>query len=484
MNRPMTRRTLVGKGLGLSRATRPIAPAPDLEKHILSRATWGVTPDDLDEMRRMGWKSWIEWQLNPALIDDSVMENDLRSMITRPFTIEHAQADFLFRCLYSRRQLAMRMCWFLSNHFATAIQTTEAISVLKALEEFRTKAFASFREVLHSSAKSPAMIEYLDSVSNVAGRPNENYTREVMELHTVGVNGGYSEADIVEGARIFTGWSRRNTHDPITGIVTDSQFTFEPVLHDAGPKTMRDIGFSTPGYAGAQGVVEGEALLDFLASHPSTAEFFVGKLCRYFVADEPQPGLIARVKKTFQTSNGNLQATVRQLFTDPDFAHPSHFRAKTMDGAEYALNAVRRLGVRANFLVSLGERVQGMGLFLHNPTAPTGFPEASGSWQGAGNITTRWQFIEDLMQDRVVGLHVDWSAIAPAPLPTTSDAWVDWMLVRLVDGLVEERTVQVIKTYAHRRWQLLGANPTGSQIRAQLNDLAALVLRLPEANVN
>jgi uncharacterized protein (DUF1800 family) len=425
--------------------TRCAVPPPPLSfpLHVLSRATFGANAAVVAEMQQMGFDSWLEWQLHPEAIDDQHLEASLDTIIA-PTMNSAADIRLLARAIYSRRQLAWRMVYFLNNHFSTFRGDTQPISETVEDDTFFKRCFSDFGTVLRLSATSPAMIDFLDSVSNIASAPNENYARELMELHTLGVNGGYTEADVAQAARVFT----------------------------------------TPGISGNSGYLEGYSLLDFLAGHPNTATRFVDKLCKYFVSDEPPVNLLARARQVFVSSGGNLRDTVRAIFLDEEFAAAVNVKAKVHDGFEYVVNAARRFGLNSPNLTILNIQVGLLRSQPHQFTLPTGYPEIGPPWQGSGNVLPRWKFADNLVHNLIGGVTVPWSTIFPLPLPVGGAAWVSSLLERLVDSEVPATTVLALTIFMDSRLSTLPANPTLTQVLPHLRDLTSLVLRLPEAHLN
>lgn len=478
MHRSLSRREL----LLPKRGARPAAAAPPAvppEVHLLARATFGVTPAARAELRAMGTAAWVDWQLDPHAIDDSAFEALLPAIVA-PTSNSGADIRLLARAIYSRRQLAWRMTHFLNNHFSTNRVETTGISESQEDDTFAKYCFDRFGTVLRASATSPAMIDYLDSQSNVAGAPNENYARELMELHTLGV-GNYTEADVAAIARVFTGWSRTNVASGTTFV--GSFFRFRPNVHDAGAKTT-SLGWSTPGFSGAAGVDEGMQFLAFLAAHPATAVRFVTKLCQYFVADQPPAGLVARAIQQFSATGGDLKATLRTILLDAEFATAATIRTKVHDGFEFVVAAVRRLGLPTVGYSQLNTRVVTLRCPPHLCPVPIGHPETGDAWQGPGNVLSRWDFADDLVNDRITGSVVPWTALFGMTPPATGAAWVATLCDRLVDGDVPATTVLALTVFMDARLATLPANPTWTQVRPHARALASLVLRLPEAQLH
>lgn len=493
MSHRVSRRELA-RTLAARPRTRPSAPLPraatiaplltsvPFEHHLLSRATFGRSEESLAELQHKGFDAWLAGQLDHDSIDDSAVERALSNIID-PLTAAGPDVRMLYRAMYSRRQLAWRMVHFLNNHFATNRQSTQPVSELGEDESFFKACFTDFRTVLRISATSPAMIDYLDTRSNVVGNPNENYARELMELHTLGVGGGYTEPDVAAASRVFTGWSRVNQRPGGTGtVITASTFTFLPNRHDTGPKSL-SLGWSTPGISGRDGYLEGYSLLDFLAAHPNTAARFTRKLCQYFVADDPPAGLLGNVRTAFTDSGGDFKTTLKAIFTDPEFASPGVMRQKVHDGFELIANLVRRFAIPNANTRALNNQVAILGGQPHAAPDPTGHPEIGDEWQGAGNVLPRWALAYDLVYDRLGGVRIPWSALYGTNRPTSGAEWVDELLGRLVDRDVPPTTVAALTYFMNQRLAALPSSPSLSQVLPHVRDLVSIVIRLPESQI-
>ncbi|HIE55468.1 MAG TPA: DUF1800 domain-containing protein, partial [Chromatiaceae bacterium] len=276
-------------------------------KQMINRITFGATPALLQEVESLGAQGLLDQQLNPDSIDDSAFEAMIAG--STPATREQLQAWSLLHMIYSKRQLREVMTWFWDNHFNTDIDTTrqnaDGIEVsdtvayeLAENRAFRTNALGNFRDLLGISAKSPAMLIYLDSISNVVNDSNENYTREVLELHTMGVDGGYTHHDIEGGAEIFTGWHL----DVQSGL-----FRFDADRHNSEAQTVLGVEIA------AGGVEQGEQFLDIIAAHPSTASFICTKLTELLVSDTPPGTLVSRCADIFLSTTESADQIAQVL---------------------------------------------------------------------------------------------------------------------------------------------------------------------------
>ncbi len=377
----------------------PLAPLPDdALVHLLNRISFGVRQQDLDLAKRFGVRRYVEWQLNFESIDDSELETALQENLpslddTATQLIRAAQSGdmqqgeaaiqlqvaSLSRQVFSARQLYERMVEFWSDHFNVNIQDgpVRFFKTIDDREVIRPNALGKFRDLLHANARSAAMLYYLDNFNNTRSGPNENYARELMELHTLGVDGGYTEADVLEVARCFTGWTfdRRD----------DFQFRFQPFFHDYGEKQVLDTIIPAGG-----GEVDGNTVLDMLASHPSTARFISRKLAVRFVSETPPDSLVDAMAETFMNTDGDIAEVMRTLLLSAEFAEQS--TAKLKRPIDYMASLLRVLDLRPNqnlYRFLLGQ-LNSLGQAPFTWPAPNGFPDQSGFWVNTNALITRW----------------------------------------------------------------------------------------------
>ena len=340
-------------------------------RRLLNRAGYGSRPGDVQRVAAMGLAAYLEEQLNPADIDDTATDLLLRNLTAYHMDISQlieederdAIPDLIWstvaRALYSQRQLYEAMVEFWSDHFNIYVRKNEFTPALKIIDDrevIRPHALGKFRHLLFASAQSPAMLVYLDNVQNEKSHPNENYARELMELHTLGVHSGYTQADIQELARIFTGWSvaRRG--------LQKGEFVFQPERHDDGEKHL--LGHTVPAGQGQGDVAQA---LEILVTHPATAVFIATKLVRHFVADEPPSALVNRLAQTFTDSDGDIKSMLRVLFLSEEFANapPKLKRPYT-----YFISSLRALQTDVGFHRGLWQWLQTLGQHLICLAAP------------------------------------------------------------------------------------------------------------------
>ncbi|MCF6363712.1 MAG: DUF1800 family protein, partial [Gammaproteobacteria bacterium] len=329
--------------------------------HILNRITFGATPELLKRVERIGPQEYISQQLNPHTIDDSVLRTRMKKF--KPKDANELQWYLIQYMLDSEHQLNEVMTWFWDNHFNTHLGKHGKIQYeLEENNQFRQQALGRFRDLLEISAKSPAMLYYLDSVRNIKAEPNENYARELMELHTLGVDGGYDHHDIESLAKIFTGWR-----------VKDDQFYFDARRHNDQDKNF--LGNTIT----AGGVEEGEAVLDILATHPSTAFFICTKLGQYFISDTPEKSFTENCADIFLASDGDIKQILSYILSSSEFLSPINMRIKIKTPIEFITGVVRGLDATPNEQV-IRWSLNRMGVRLFRNPVPTGWPEIGDNW--------------------------------------------------------------------------------------------------------
>jgi len=407
--------------------------------HFLNRVSFGATQEEIEKVTRMGISAYLEEQLRPERIPDPLVEEKLARlktvrlsskdllelypppnqakargvqidpMQTPRYVIFELQQAKLLRAVYSQRQLYEVMVDFWTNHFNVfaAKGADRWLVTSYDRDTIRPHALGKFKDLLLATAQSPAMLFYLDNWMSVSpdaavrpvrtnGKPparqgiNENYARELMELHTLGVDGGYTQKDVEEVARCFTGWTIRHPRG-------EPEFRFEPRTHDRGEKII----LGTKIHEG--GMEDGVKVVDLLARHSSTARFIATKLVRRFVADDLPSSLVTRAAEVFLQSDGDIKAVVHAIVSAPEFYSPQAFGAKVKKPLEFVASALRTLGAETDasppllrYLVRMGEP-----LFLAQP--PTGFPDVGSTWVSPDMLLARMNFVADLASNRIPG---------------------------------------------------------------------------------
>ncbi len=360
-------------------------------QHVLDRLAFGAKPGDVERVMAIGVDHWIEQQLHPERIADSAVESHLASMPERARPIAELTAQRIVRATESERQLNEVMTDFWLNHFNVFAQKGLDRIFIASYEHdvIRPREWGRFEDLLMATAKSPAMLFYLDNARSRGGALNENYARELMELHTLGVDGGYTQKDVTELARVFTGWS----------IDRHGDFIFRPFTHDRGEKTVLGVHFRAGG-----GMEEGERMIRFLAHSPATAHHIAYKLCQRFIADEPPASAVDRVAKTFLASDGDLRRTLQATIESPEFRDPKYFRAKMKTPFEYAVSAIRAVDGRIVDPLPVARQLREMGEGLYLAQPPTGYSDTAQAWSSSGGLMARLNFALALAENRLPGV--------------------------------------------------------------------------------
>jgi uncharacterized protein (DUF1800 family) len=411
------------------------AHAADLSPHdlaLLNRVTWGADAAGAAAIERLGAERWLQKQLHPSP-DDRLppavqAQIDALTISRQPAALLMVQADdqnralkditdpaqkqaaqqarqqalndlarqaatrSILRDLYSPDQLQEQMTWFWFNHFNVFQQKADLRALVGDYEDqgIRPHALGRFRDLLEATLRHPAMLRYLDNAANASGKINENYAREIMELHTMGVGSGYTQKDVQELARILTGVGIDPHPDQrpprlAPGAVREGAFAFYPARHDFGDKVF--LGHTIKG----RGFSEVEEALDLLARNPATARHISTQLAAYFVADTPPPALVERMATTFQRSDGDIAAVLSTLLHSPEFAASLDHDFK--DPAHYVFSAVRL--AYGDKVITNTQPIQtwlnrlGEGLYAHE--TPDGYPTGAAAWNGPGQMATRFE---------------------------------------------------------------------------------------------
>ena len=409
------KRVLVAGALFLVAAT-PRMPERQRAEHVLDRLAFGARPGDVEQVMRIGVDRWIDQQLHPERISDRAVESRVASYqreVKLPSreeakrdkkmarqaaraAIGDLSAQRILRAAESERQLHEVMVDFWMNHFNVFAGKSLDRFLITSYERdtIRPHIWGRFEDLLMATAKSPAMLFYLDNARSRSGAINENYARELMELHTLGVDGGYTQKDVTELARVLTGWSISRPQE------SKVQFVFRRVAHDRGAKSV--LGVKLAG----GGIEEGERMIRFLATHPSTAHHIATKLCQRLVADDPPPALVDRVALAFLDTRGDLRATVRAVVESPEFFDPRYYRAKVKSPFEYTISAVRTAGATIDDPLPLARQLKTIGQPLYFAQPPTGYSDKAEAWSNNGALVARLDFATALAANKMPGVRV------------------------------------------------------------------------------
>ena len=387
----------------------PSAQEIDLPTHVLNRLSWGPRPGDYDAITSMGVEAYIEQQLDHGALNDAACDWRTASIesVHEPaaemyeYSAEALLLDKtrykLLRGIHSRRQLFEVMVDFWTDHFNIASEKDHC-RWLKAADDrdvIRRHALGNFREMLHASATSAAMLIYLDGhdnkVESPGDPPNENYARELLELHTMGVRGGYTQHDVMEVARCLSGWTYENR--PF--LLRAARVEFDPARHDKGEKTV--LGHTIPAGGGAEDL---DRVLDILCAHPATARYIAEKLYRRFVAtDRIDQETVERVAGAFTQSQGDIPAVLRELFSSEAFlAARGNLLKRPL---RYVISACRATDARTNCPPAMVEALERMGHAPFQYPSPDGYPLDPEPWMGT--LLWRWNFAAMLTSGSAVG---------------------------------------------------------------------------------
>jgi uncharacterized protein (DUF1800 family) len=338
------------------------------------------------------------------------------------------------RDLYSNRQLEAVMTDFWLNHFNVYIRKNQQAAYLIPTyerETIRAHALGSFEDLLVATAMSPAMLEYLDNFRSIGPdsqqaervklRPNpnkqaadglnENYGRELMELHTLGVNGGYTQADVTNVAKVFTGWTIDKPNQPGGGT-----FVFNERTHEPGSKMVLGQKIKEDGFK------EGIEVLHMLANSPATAHFVCQKLAVRFVSDNPPPALVDRMAASFLASHGDIKTVLRTLWNSPEFWSPQADRAKVKTPEEFVFSAVRASGAEVTNPAALVQALNKLGMPLYGMQTPQGYSWKQDDWVNTGALVSRMNFALVLSANRIPGTRIAWDGDAGAANPSVLPA--------------------------------------------------------------
>lgn len=402
-------------------AGRELSPA-ELHLHVARRLTYGPTPDLLAHIEAVGVDAFLVEQLEPGSIDDSACDARLRPLHRihdsaaaiadreervllgeyRGRALADLRAAAVVRSVHSRRQLFEVVVGMWTDHLNIWGDSGEARyeKVVDDRDVIRRHALGRFADLLVASGHSPAMLRYLDNHTSRAEHPNENYARELLELHTLGA-GNHSERDVRDTARVLTGWS----------IDDRRRFRFDPANHDDGPATV--AGWSTPGRGGPGAQQDGVDLLVHLARHPATARNVATRIARRFVADSPPPALVDHLASVYLAEDTAIAPVIAAAVRSPEFV--ASWGAKYRRPFEFTMASLRALGADLDARALADDRhvdrlLEGMGHRPFSWEAPDGFPDQAASWRSPNDVVGRWSAVSLLTAGHVHGVGVGLAA--------------------------------------------------------------------------
>lgn len=397
-----------------------------LIEHLLRRAGFGYSPDELAHYQSMGYKRTLKQCLAPEDVDDSALEEKLQSQNFDFTRIDDLKRWWIYRMTYTKRPLLEKMTLFWHGHFATSNRKVgDSYWMYRQNMTIRELALGNFGDLLLAMSKDPAMIKWLDNQQNRKGKPNENYAREVMELFSVGI-GNYTENDIKEAARAFTGWQTKQ-----------DGFKFNAGQHDDGPKT----------FMGRTGNFNGEDIISILAEQDATGRFLALKMCRFFVADEPNEKIVSAVADAYTPEGDNIRAMLKTLFNHPEFRSRAAFHAKIKSPAELVIGSIKSLQVQ-KLDADLPSIMSRMGQPLFEPASVKGW-DGGAAWVSTDTMMERFNFATRITQQKfdAISGYINPGYLAKTQGLKDADETVDYFASLLVDGDIDENTRTVLKQY-------------------------------------
>ncbi|HZP84020.1 MAG TPA: DUF1800 domain-containing protein [Chthonomonadaceae bacterium] len=417
--------------------------------HVLNRIGFGPRPGEVARVAAMGAAAYIEEQLADEMEEDPAVAwrvNGLETLQTEQdapdvlYSLDDGQLmtemqqAALLRAVYSRRQLRENLADFWTNHFNIYALKADGRNLLPTDTErvIRPHVLGTFRDLLFASAHSPAMLTYLDAQQNRRGVANENYARELLELHTLGVHSGYTLKDIQEVARCFTGWTVKPGFQ--RGLFTFRKedfterpdwFRYEAARHDDGAKYVPFLNLTiSPG----GGQRDAETVLEHLAAHPATAHFLCRKLCTHFLGHAPD-AVVAKAARAYLKNGSDIRATLRPILLDA-LLTPEQNRPKLKRPVEMMVSALRALAADTDGGIHLQHHLAAMGQPLFQWPMPDGFPTRTSAW--TGSLLPRWNFALALASNAIEGTVVDLNTPLAAAEARTDDALLDALIATVI----------------------------------------------------
>ncbi len=431
------RRKVPGPVAGISASLAAVAAPPDSQltiwrdpvARLVRRITLGITRDELERAKKLGYARYLEEQLKPSTIDDRAVSAAVATRyptlrmsaeelyaVSQGTVMTELQEGTLYRAAFSKRQLHERLVEFWSDHFNIDRNQVYYLKTIDDRDVIRKHAMGKFPALLKASAHSAAMMEYLDQTSSRRGNINENYAREIMELHSVGVDGGYTQQDVNELARVLTGWTVSGR-----GI-----FTYDAPLHDFGPKSV--LGRTIPATAqgtGVAGKAEADAVIETLALHPKTAQYVATKLTKFLLQYDPTDAMVQSVAAEFTRTKGDIAAMIRVILSEANLmAAPAKYKRPY----HFAVSTVRALGPTVTSMSVVRTLLDNMGQSLFAWETPDGYPDTMEFWSGL--VLARWNAAGSLVAQTGAAFNVD---VTPF-VGTTAEAGAQLIVDRLLGG--------------------------------------------------
>jgi uncharacterized protein (DUF1800 family) len=428
--------------------------------HLLRRAGFGCTPQELKRYSSMGYEATLDELLHPEKVDDSQLDEQIKLQDFDFTDINDLKRWWIYKMAFTQRPLEEKMTLFWHGHFATSNRkVANPYGMYGQNMLFRKYALGNFHEMLYNVSKDPAMIIWLDNQQNRKGKPNENYAREIMELFTLGI-GNYTEQDIKEAARAFTGWQ-----------TLPNGFFFNQRQHDDGIKTV----------LGKSGNLNGDDVIEILVNQKATGKFLATKLVKFFVMDDPDPALVSRVADVYTKSNHNISKMVRAIFTDPIFLSEKSFHAKIKSPVELVIGSIKTLQIK-KLDSDLPQTMARMGQDLFMPPNVKGW-DGGPAWIATDTMMERFNFANRITSAKFIEMSKfsKPSDIVAKQGLHSAGKMVDYFLDILVDGDVPASTREKLVAYVSSdiKGNPVKTVPDEQTLDAKMRGLVHLIMTLP-----
>lgn len=425
--------------------------------HLLRRAGFGANEEEMDRFLAMGEEATVEYLIEYEAADDSALEKRLSGLGLDLEKLRDLQRWSLLRMIYTQRPLQEKMVLFWHGLLTSAFKKVgKGPYMLNQDQLFRRQALGEYDVLLKAISRDSAMLIWLDSRVNNKKAPNENFARELMELFSMGI-GPYTEADVRESARAFTGWGLKK-----------KDFIFRENQHDYGTKT----------FLGRTGEYSGDDIVDIIMEHPATAQFVCRKLFTFFVHDDPEAATLTSLARTFNDTRYSVKAVMRQILTSPDFYSSKAYRAKIKSPAEFVAGTVRVLGIETDGrpLNALTDR---MGQILFSPFDVSGWPGGA-AWINSSTLLQRLNFANKIATARSRSFKFDPLQVAQDHGFNTAAAALNHFILLLLDGQAPSQDRQILLDYAQGLDGLSGSGNPSATVDEKLRSLVYLVMSSPD----
>ena len=425
--------------------------------HLLRRAGFGANEEEMDRFLAMGEEAVVEYLIEYESVDDSALEKRLSGLDLDLEKLRDLQRWSLLRMIYTQRPLQEKMVLFWHGLLTSAFKKVgKGPYMLTQDQLFRRQALGEYDVLLKAVSRDSAMLIWLDSKVNNKKAPNENFARELMELFSMGI-GPYTEADVRESARAFTGWGLKK-----------KEFIFRENQHDYGTKT----------FLGRTGAYSGDDIVDIIMEHPATANFVCRKLFTFFVHDEPDAATLASLVWTFNDTRYSVKAVMRRILTSLEFYSYKAYRAKIKSPAEFVAGTVRMLGIETDGR-PLNSLTDHMGQILFSPFDVSGWPGGA-AWINSSTLLQRLNFANKIATARGRSFKFDPLQVAQDHGFNATAAAVNHFISLLLDGQAPSQDRQILLDYAQGLDGLSGSGDSSATVDEKLRSLVYLVMSSPD----